>query len=122
MLGVYINCKGTPFIDLILAGRKTYETRTRDVLRSLIGQRVALIQTGTGRPTVRAYATITRSVTVASSDAAMRQAACIMGTAYDIAPDGKKVFYQLENVKPVEPFQPVISGKNHGRSFCEISA
>lgn len=118
---VYINCRLIPFLDLILSGMKAYETRSRDMLRSLVGQRVYLIETGTGPvPMVRASAVIASSRVVSFSDVAARQAACIAGTPYDIRPDGTKVFYRLEDVQPVAPFPVPACRINHGRSYTEF--
>ena len=33
---IFINCAAAPFIDDIIDGRKTYETRTRDTLRYML--------------------------------------------------------------------------------------
>ena len=55
---VFINCSRIPFIDLIMARRKTMETRSRDTLRALVGQRVYLAETGHRRPVIRCSAII----------------------------------------------------------------
>lgn len=47
--GVNINDADTPFTRMILNGSKTVETRNTPTLDSLIGKRVALIQTGCGK-------------------------------------------------------------------------
>lgn len=118
---VYINCRQVPFIDRILSGLKTDETRSRDMLRRLVGQRVYLAETGTGPvPMVRASAVIAFARVVSFSDIVARQAACIAGTPYDIRPDGTKVFYRLTDVQPVAPFPVPACRINHGRSYTEF--
>lgn len=118
MNGMYINCRAWPFIAWILSGAKLYETRTRNTLRALVGQRVALIETGTGHtPTVRGYATIASAERVEYSDTEARKAARILGTSYDIRPDGAKVFYLLADVQPCTPYPVPADRVNHGRAW-----
>lgn len=62
MMGININCKDFPFVDAILVGAKTVETRNCHSLRPYVGQRVGLIETGTGTARLRGYATIIREV------------------------------------------------------------
>lgn len=118
MNGIYINCRLYPFIAWILSGAKLYETRTRNTLRALVGQRVALIETGTGHtPTVKGYATITGAERVEYSNTQARKAARILETSYDIRPDRAKIFYRLADVQPCTPY-PVPSDRvNHGRAW-----
>lgn len=121
MYAVYINCRLIPFLDLILSGMKAYETRSRDMLRSLVGQRVYLVETGTGPvPMVRASAVIASARSVPFSDVVARRSACIAGTSYDIKPGGTKVFYRLMDVQPVAPFPVPACRINHGRSYTEF--
>lgn len=56
--GININCKRYPFIDWILMGTKTIETRNTPSLRPYIGRRVGLIETGKGKAKLRGFATI----------------------------------------------------------------
>lgn len=120
MIGVYINCARYPFLDWIISKDKRYETRTRNMLGTLIGQRVALVETGKGKPTVKAMATIAAVQTVDHSSNAMRDAAMITGTIYDIPEDSTKLFYSLTHVKPVEPYTLPANKKNHGRAYTEF--
>ena len=121
MYAVYINCRLIHFLNLILSGAKVYETRTRDMLRRLVGQRVYLAETGTGPvPMVMASAVIASARSVPFSDVAARDAACIVGTPYDIKPDGSKVFYRLTDVQPVAPFPVPACRINHGRAYTEF--
>lgn len=121
MYGIYINCSRAPFVSLILARVKSYETRPRDMLRALIGERVAIIETGRGPATIKGYATITRAETVGYSNARARKAAQIIGTPYDVRPGGKKVFYSLTDVEAVAPYPVPADHVNHGRSYTEFS-
>lgn len=122
---VFINCRRHPFLDQIISGRKSFETRTRDMLRSLVGQRVLLAETGRGRPVVRCSALIEYSC-VARSRAAwetVRNACCIPeGSVYDWQPDTKiKHLYWITDVVPVPvPFTPP-EGVRHGRVWMEYN-
>lgn len=120
---VFINCSRFPFISLILAGLKLYETRTRNTLQALVGQRVYLAETGRGRPVVRASAVITEAFPVYSYNTyrKLRKAARITpGSKYDWKRGTKiKWFYELSDVQPVDPFIPP-EGVRHGRVWMEL--
>lgn len=65
MIILFINCKLFPFVDLIIKGLKTYETRNRNTLKALLGKRVFIAETGKGKkPVVRCCCTIAGMVTV----------------------------------------------------------
>ena len=116
--GIYINCVSFPFIAWILSGAKLYETRTRNTLRTLIGQRVFLIATGKGAPMITGSAIITGAELVPYSDRRKRARAKITGTTYDVKPGGAKWFYKLEDVQPMTAPIPVPAQReNHGRAW-----
>lgn len=57
-IGININCKNDPWIDMILDGKKTIETRNYKTLYPYIGKTVGLIETGKGKAMLRGYAKI----------------------------------------------------------------
>lgn len=120
---VFINCSVLPFIAWIISGRKTFETRTRNTLRSLVGQRVYIAETGRrGGQVVRCSATI-RSVVVVRSRKewiALRSAHRVPGKSqYDWKPWTKvKYMYELSDVVAMDPFTPP-EGVRHGRVWME---
>ena len=58
-IGIYINNDGKKrFMDLILSGQKTIETRNNQNLSEYAGQRIGLIRTGKGETLVMGYATL----------------------------------------------------------------
>ena len=123
---LFINCSSAPFLNDIMSGKKKYETRTRDMLRSLIGQRVLLAETGHGRPVVRCSAVIRSHSVITDRNYwtyFIRKDACIpAGSRYDWQPDTSvKHIYALSDVAPVPPF-PVPDGVRHGRVWMELSA
>ena len=119
---VFINCSLFPFIAWIISGRKVYETRTRDMLRSLVGQRVFLAETGRhGRPVVRCSCVIDHSITCDRAGfRALRHLHLVPArSAYDWKTSTKKkVLYRLTDVQPVAPFTPP-EGIRHGRVWME---
>lgn len=122
---VFINCDRFPFIDWIMArrSRKTDESRTRNMLRALVGQRVILAETRRGRrPVARCYAVIRSAQAVRSReewDSLRRRHRVPAGSAYDWQPDTRiKWLYELTDVVPVHPF-PLPDGVRHGRVWME---
>lgn len=122
---IFINSSSAPYVDLILAGLKTFETRSRDTLGCLKGQRVLIAESGKRRPPIiRASAFIgTKSVRIENAEdwgwfRASHQVP--YGTEYDWKPDTKvKYMYQLIDVRPCVPFVPEL-GKRHGRVWAEL--
>ena len=121
---VFINCRLFPFIAWIISGRKVYETRTRDMLRALVGQRVYLAETGRGgRPIIRCSCVIDHSLTcdLATFRALRHLHSVPTGSVYDWnAGTRKKVLYRLADVQPVDPFAAP-EGPRHGRVWMEYT-
>lgn len=122
---IFINSRSVPFVDMIMEGKKLYETRTRNVLKSAFeyGNRFLIAETGNGKPVVRCSATIEAMHTLYTEEAWNRYRnlhAVPAGSEFDWKPDTKKkVLYHLTDVQPVEPFVP--EGKRHGRTWMECS-
>lgn len=116
--GFYINTARAPFTAQIFSGAKLYETRTRNMLRSLIGKTVHIIETGRGKPMIVGRATISGAELVPYSNQEKRHQAQIIGTSYDIKPDGAKWFYKLDNVERLTPSTLPVTRENHGRSWA----
>ena len=124
---IFINCSSEPFVDWIMTGKKTYETRTRNTLKSLLtwalGERVLIAETGHGAPVVRCSAVIDHYRSVYDKDAwdyFRSEHAVPIGSDYDWKPDTKvKYLYHLSDVKPVDPFELPTSCPRHGRVWAE---
>lgn len=124
---IFINCSDHPYIDEIMNGTKTYETRTRNTLKALLswelGERVLIAETGNGAPVVRCSAVIDHFKAVYTKERwdSLRKVHCVPpGSKYDWKPDAKvKWLYHLSDVRPVEPFTPV--GIRHGRVWMELN-
>lgn len=122
---LFINCFLYPFIDMIGSGCKVYETRTRNTLKSLIGKRVLLCETGLNRRKYINYTARIESVLIVDNPEqweAMRQYTCIEpGSKYDWNQETKvKYLYKLANVKRIPDFTPA-EGKRHGRVWMEYN-
>lgn len=122
---VFVNCKSVPFIDAIMNRSKVYETRSANTLRSLIGERVLLCETGKGASMVRCSAVIKNAFPVNSFhewDMFRYYTRIPLGSEYDWKPDTKvKWLYELMDVRPVPvPFHPK-AGKMHGRVWMEYN-
>ena len=124
---IFINSSNEPFVDWILSGRKTYETRTRNTLKSLLtwalGERVLIAETGHGAPVIRCSAVIDCYWDVRSADGwnnVRNVHAVPVGSEYDWKPETRvKWLYHLSDVRPVEPFELPKTSLRHGRVWAE---
>lgn len=119
---VYINCHSVPFVRLIMGRTKLDETRTRDMLRAVVGRPVYVAETGNGPATVRCMVTFLpgREITSARDWKRNRNRHRVpVGSKYDWrAETRKKWAYEIADVIPVEPFTPP-EGVRHGRVWME---
>lgn len=124
MYGMFVNDNGCVHYALLLAcGIKTIETRNRNMLSALVGQRVAIVRTHREKnPTVVGYVTITGSMFCNAEDFSKyeNQHYVMPGSKY--APrDGKgKWFYFCENAKICDHYPLPKDAVRHGRSWCEF--
>lgn len=122
---LFINCSSVPFVQLIMNRTKVYETRSRNMLRSLVGKRVMIAATGKGKPLVMCSAMICNSFPVQSHYEweMFRDYTCVpVGSVYDWTDKTKvKWLYELSDIRPVRfPFHPE-DGKRHGRVWMECA-
>ena len=105
-IGININCKHQDFIQQILDGQKTVETRNSPSLRCYVGRRVGLIKTGCGKAKLCGFATITREIHY-RNEKEFRQDEerhlVAKGSIYDI--DAEKYGYVLKDVVSIEPIE-----------------
>lgn len=121
MKGININDRDTPFTELILNLVKLVETRERNTLKSLVGQRVGIIRTGRGKAMLVGYVTIKDVIVYETVEAFRADEArhkVKAGSKYDIKPNGKKYGYVLEKPVRCEPTLVTTTGGN--RSFRNI--
>lgn len=125
-IGIYINCKETPFVDLIMEHRKVFETRTKNVFKGLFedgydGTNVALIETGKGVPMIKGIAQINRGCFVDSNtfNKCIKSLARIDdGSKYDS--NKGKWCYPIVWVYKTRIFPLPKDVIRHGRSWCEF--
>ena len=127
MKAMFINEDGVPYAHLIVSGKKLIETRTRNMLLPLVGERVAIVSTRKGKPAmVIGYADVQNYAFCPVNLLDMwRNETCIpKGDTYDSL--GKrngrqgKWFYELYNAEPCKPFPLPENAVRHGRSWCEF--
>ena len=123
MKGIFVNENGgIRYAKMIVNGYKPIETRPRNMLRDLVGERVAVVRTRRGKnPMVLGYVTIYRAdFCPAEFFDAYRDLTLIpKGSAYDCNGRGKW-FYFLSNANPCDPFPLPGNAVRHGRSWCEF--
>ena len=107
---IFINCDLFPFIEWIISGLKTYETRNRNTLKRFVGQVVLLAETHKGKkPVVRcaAYIDSMERINKKQFDSMRKETMIETGSAYDLIDDNKtKCIYKLSYVYPVPAFIP----------------
>jgi len=124
--GIYINVANQDYIEQILNGDKTIETRFeikgkdgKGPLDSLVGKRVALIATGNGKQKVMGYVTIADKKLYENEDAfrADENQHKVSGGEYDVANGNgrRKIGYVLEN--PVREETPYETEGNSGHTI-----
>lgn len=113
---------GLRYAHWLVEGLKTVETRSRDMLRQLVGQRVAIAWTRSGKaPLVVGYVTITEKTFCPSADFCKFYPLHLVpaGSGYDTGSKGK-YFYHVSDPVACEPFQLPANAIRHGRSWCEF--
>ena len=131
MFGIYINEDEIPFAVLIGEGKKQVETRTRDMLGKLVGERVALISTSKNRmPLIVGHATITAKQFVPDYLLDTQEGRDITripkGSKYDTYSFNKKAqcygkwCYVMRWPELCKPQALPENITRHGRSYCEI--
>lgn len=123
MFGIFVNENGCiAYARAIVMGLKPIETRNRNMLKSLVDKRVAIIRTRRGKsPMIVGYATITEAVFHTREEMeALRGLTLIPeGSEYDCKGHGKWCYY-LTNPEACEPYPLPKDRVNHGRSYCEF--
>ena len=119
MIGVFVR---KPYARKIVSGEKTFETRTRNTQRRVLDKRVAIIETGNGKPMVVGYTYLTNHGYLASEDFDdwVRLICCIpKGSKYDCHGKGKCIY---TIIKPEETDASTIHSNaiRHGRVWCEF--
>jgi predicted transcriptional regulator len=85
------------YADLIVDGRKKYESRRTDSLRPYVGKTVAIVRTGRGQATAIGQATVGEPIIVDAFkfDQMRRQHLVPAGSKFDIDVGGEKYLYPM---------------------------
>lgn len=123
MYGIFVNENGCiPYARAIAQGIKPIETRSRNMLKALVGQRVAIIRTRRGeRPTIVGYAVIKDAEfhTAEALDYLRDLTLIPKGSKYDCTGRGKWC-YIMGEAEECEPYELPSSAIRHGRSYAEF--
>lgn len=120
MKGFFCNDDFAPFPWLIAKGMKDVETRAKNMLSALVGERVAIVKTGRGsKPTIIGYVTITeaRRLNWVWLEQNRNRTFIPAGSKYD---QPVKWCYFLENPEYCKPYELPANAVRHGRSWCEF--
>lgn len=110
-IGININDKSQPFSDMIMAGKKTVETRNSRSLDSVVGKRVGIIRTGVGPAMLVGYVEVGEPMFYASPkefDLDWRRHRVGHDSPFYIGPNGKWG-YPLKNPERLPVTAPVTS-------------
>ncbi len=123
MYGIFVNQNGgVPYADAIVSGVKTIETRNRNMLKSLIGERVAVVRTRrNSKPTVVGYVDIGDAYFCPAEEFDKFRDMTLVppGSYYDVRGRGKW-FYDLWNAEQCDPYPLPADAIRHGLSWCEF--
>lgn len=125
MKAMFVNESGhVPYAQAICKRLKPVETRNKNMLSALVGERVAVVRTHRGKmPLVIGYVTIYRAThetqKVMNSDYMRHLTLIPEGSAYDSGVNGKWCYW-LMDAEECEPFPLPASAVRHGRSWCEF--
>ncbi len=114
--------KEEPYAQNIVDGRKTIETRSRNMLSSLVGEHVAIVETKSGTtPLVVGFVDVVKLWFCPAFLFEMYRDETMIpvGSKYDTNGKGKW-FYFLANPEKCNPFPLPANAIRHGRSWCEF--
>ena len=113
---------GIRYAAAIVQGYKPIETRTKNMLAELVGERVAVIRTRRGKaPTVLGYVDVVSSAHRNGKwlDENRDKTLIPAGSKYDVNGWAKWCYF-LENPAPCDPYPLPENAVRHGRSWCEF--
>lgn len=127
MKAMFINENTVPYALLITGGKKSIETRTKNMLLPLVGERVAIVSTKHGcKPLVVGYVNVDDYCFCPVNLLNMwrKETMIPVGDVYDNLGkrDGVrgKWFYMLSNAEACAPYILPETAIRHGRSWCEF--
>ena len=122
--GIFVNEDGCiPYARAIAQGIKPIETRNRNMLSALVGERVAIVSTRRSRsPIVVGFATIDKAefMTVKQLDEIRDKTLIPVGSKYDALNHGKWCYTMTDPVSTRPIWFDPSAIVRHGRSWCEF--
>ena len=121
MKAMFVNEDFVPYAQAIAQARKPYETRSRDMLAPLVGERVAVVSTKRGRaPMVVGFCDVTEKARKNWVWLEEHRGETLIpeGSTYDTP---IRWVYTLTNAHACTPFPLPKDTVRHGRSWCEFS-
>ena len=112
----------TTYVDQIMSGMKTIETRSKNMLHKLVGERVAVVSTGRGRIPLIVGTVYIRDVEFIPAerwDMYREETLVPRGSKHDCRGKGKWG-YILDDPKQCYPRPLPANAVRHGRSWCEF--
>lgn len=123
MKGIFVNENGgIHYAQAIVSGYKDIETRKKNMLKNLVGQRVAVVCTHRGKnPVVLGYVDIVESSFCKAEDfdKYFNRHGVPNNCGYYCNGTGKW-FYYLANAEKCEAYPLPANAVRHGRSWCEF--
>ena len=119
MRGIFVNENEYPYAQEICLRLKTIETRSKNMLRSCVGERVAVICTRANcYPLVLGYVDITEAhrKNWVFLDHNRSRTRIPVGSKFDTP---IRWCYFLANATPCSPYPLPANAVRHGRSWCE---
>ncbi len=125
MKAMFVNENGcVPYARAIANRIKPVETRNKNMLSALVGERVGIVRTGRGKsPAVVGFCTIyraTHETQKTMNSEYMRNLTLIPeGSRYDSGKNGKWCYW-ITDAAPCDSFPLPADAIRHGRSWCEF--
>ena len=123
MKGIFVNADGpVDYAEAIVSGRKIIETRSRDMLKNLVHERVAIVRTRRGKkPEVVGHAFIMGKMFLSADTLEIDRNFTLIpkGSKYDCTGKGKWGYF-LEDATPCYPYPLPDNAVRHGLSWCEF--
>lgn len=123
MYGIFVNEDGgVRYAQAIVQRIKPVETRTRNVFKRIVGERVAIIRTRRNKkPTIVGYADITLATPLSREWLSANRDKTLIppGSSYDCK-SAYKWCYFLADAEECEPYELPKNAIRHGRSYAEF--
>ena len=116
--GIFVNEDEYPYARWIVEGRKWFETRSRNMLKNLAYERIAIVRTKRGEPPMVVGYAFMWGYGYEDRPWLYRELTMIPeGSKHDTR--SGRWFYGLAHAEKCEPYPLHANAIRHGRSWCE---